>query len=139
MKDLTLADLEAWSPTIEAVELPEMGGRMYVRQITADAYFEMTQTIAAGRQQNGEDSLAEVPWAYTLLAYAICDAKGQRLFGSVEQVMALSMPASVGQRLFAAASRLNRMTEDDALAEQSAEGNGASASSATPTGGSPTA
>lgn len=91
----------------EPVEVPEWGGTIYLRVLTADetlAYQEFTQV-----PENKFRSMQR------LLSYCICDEKGGRLFSDAEMAQLYSKNANVLTRLHKLAVKMN--AAEDAVAD----------------------
>ena len=88
------------------VEVPEWGGTVYVRQITAAERDQWEARIVAegARPQNVRAGL---------LVYALADAEGKRLFADEDVTRLGRKSAKVLDRLFDVARRVNALGEED--------------------------
>lgn len=114
--------------TAEEIHVPEWGGMIRLRSMTSKALDDMHVLFMRAREgevgtatQNGHS--ARAPDAYRdlrvrLLAHCLCDANGQLLFDDEEGLEILrEKSAAVIERLFDAAMRLNKLT-DEAVKEE---------------------
>jgi hypothetical protein len=99
-------------PAVESVDVPEWGGPVYVRAITCrekDAYEESRSK--RGRDGKPVPNLANLRARFASLV--ICDGRGERLFSDDDAGQLGDLPVKGMERVIAAASRLNGMTEED--------------------------
>jgi tartrate dehydratase beta subunit/fumarate hydratase class I family protein len=98
--------------TQETVEVPEWGGSVYVRGMTGterDA-FEQKILVQKGKKREANMDMFRAK----LIAYSVCDEKGELLFAE-EDIEALGKKsASALQRIFDVAMRLSGLSPDDA-------------------------
>lgn len=132
-KELTLAELTAADATrvVEAVEVPEWGGRVFVREL--DAYDRDKLDGSLYREGQERPELAD--YRVRLVAAALCTADGTPYFkaGDPKAVHVLSRKSAAPiRRVYDAAARLNRVRKEDAE-----EGKGDSGGA--PDAGSPSA
>ena len=85
---------------VQAVPVPELNGRVHVREMTVGERDEYEARVVDARQENRPSGLVRA----ALLVRVLCDADGQCLFAA-DQTEALG--ARVGDRLFEVACRLN--------------------------------
>lgn len=85
--------------TPRAVEVPEMGGTVYVRPVPIEAIVRLSKAGAA---------------SYLLLIDALCDEKGNRLLTAEDGDALGQMPAGVIARLITQAEEASGMTGDAA-------------------------
>lgn len=130
-KTLTAADiLGADDRRIEVVDVPEWGGRVYVRSMMGD---ERDAFDAAGVNESGDGDRDAYLANYRarLVSATCCDETGKLLF-TPHQVAAVGRKNSAAlNRVVRAAQRLNGMTRE-AVAEEK------KSSEAAPSEGSPT-
>lgn len=112
---LTVADLLAAKPRVEPVDLPALGGRVYVREWTAADADGFAADLMA--MTEAKRKLAFRP---EVLRRSVCDADGMLLFGPDDLDKLAALPASATKTLFEAADRINRVTGD---AQDAAKGN----------------
>lgn len=128
MKDLTGLDvLNANDVEIQPVDVPEWGGRVYVRTMSADARGEWEDLVFDDAGKPKKDHFRA-----NLVVVTCCDAAGTLLFRP-DQAAALSAKATGPiERLYDAAAKLNKIRKQDVDAEKKD-------SPAGPGGGSPSA
>jgi len=113
LDDFLSADTDA-SRKLVSVEVPELGGRVFVREMTAaerDAY-DATLFDADGKPVREN-------WRARMVAMTACDEQGQLLFSPQHAELLGRKSAAVIARIYREAARLNRLTE-----EAAAEGKG---------------
>lgn len=105
-------------PPVEAVDCPALGGRVCVRGLTckeADAY------QASNMRFDSKGRVVQQPNARgRLLALALCDERGKRLFTDDDAGMLGDIPAAAVQPALDRARALNGMADD---AVEEAKGN----------------
>lgn len=111
---LTAAAIEAARDfTVEPVTVPEWGGKVFIRTLTADQRDEFVTRFIdqeSGRIQPGVRSVTA-----TLLAMTVCDEAGKLLFEDQErgrQVFAVKS-AKATDEVFGKSSELNALRADD--------------------------
>lgn len=101
------AILKADDITRERVDVPEWGGSVYVRGLTARQ---------KDRIELGHMNKEIKDYRATVAAYSICDDKGNALF-SVHDIAKLADKSGAAlERVFETAMRLSRITETDVAA-----------------------
>jgi hypothetical protein len=126
VQDLTFEQIEsADDREITPVDVPEWGGRVYVRVLGADDLVDYFDRCRKPDSDEYDDKKLKTE----LLARAVCDAAGSRLFADASKVKTSNW--GVVSRLYKAASKVNKLH-----AEEAAEKKG---SSETPASASPTA
>ena len=97
--------LEGPTLPVQAVPVPELNGRVHVREMTVGERDEYEARVVDARQ--GEDKPSGLVRA-ALLVRVLCDADGQCLFAADQtEQLAKTLGARVGDRLFEVACRLN--------------------------------
>lgn len=95
----------------ELVSVPEWGGDVYVRSLTAAErdQFEASLIVQRGKQQeiNLKNARAK------LAVLAICDEQGQRLFSDADLAEMGKKSAGALQRVWIVAQRLSGITDED--------------------------
>jgi len=87
------------------VDIPEMGGIVYLRQLTISEFKNV---------EGAADDMAR------LLSYVIIDESGQRIYTTEGDIANLGeMPASIAQRLLTASNKLNGFGQTDQIAKNS--------------------
>lgn len=95
----------------ELVELPELGGAVYVREL---AGWERDAFEASLMQQVGNTYVMKLKNARArLAALSICDENGKRLFSEKDAQELGKISAAALDRIFEAASRLSRIGEEE--------------------------
>ena len=90
---------------VQAVPVPELNGRVHVREMTVGERDEYEARVVDARQ--GEDEPSGLVRA-ALLVRVLCNADGQCLFAADQtEQLAETLGARVGDRLFEVACRLN--------------------------------
>lgn len=121
-KELTAQDiLESDDRVLEKIEVPQWGGTVWIRSLTAsqrDALLQSTVDKATGNISRFTNIRART------VALAVCDSKGQRLF-SDGQVEALGRKnSSAIEKVFQAIQKLNGLTPEE-VEEMSGNSDGA--------------
>lgn len=103
--------LSANDITKELIPVPEWGGEVYVKALSAgerDGY-ESSMIHFNGKKQsvNMENARAK------LAALSICDENGARLFTDMDVQDLTKKSAAALQRVFEVAQRLSKITDDD--------------------------
>lgn len=95
----------------ELVELPELGGAVYVREL---AGWERDAYEASLMQQVGNTYVMKLKNARArLAALSICDENGNRLFSERDVQELGKISAAALDRIFDAASKLSRIGEEE--------------------------
>lgn len=96
-------------PPIEAVHVPEWGGQVFVRPLTATERDQFERRVLQFKNgAKGSQNLRSV-----LVAMAACDADGQRLFTDEDAVKLGAKCAAAMDRVYEVASRLSGLTGAD--------------------------
>lgn len=112
MQKLTKDDLlRAWTPTIQAVEVPELGADavVYVRQFSAADRGKLEILGTKFKEGKAYDQVPRV--RLLTVALALCDESGTRLFKDEECDQIGSMPAGVVDRIFEKAAEINGLSK----------------------------
>lgn len=136
MKDLCREDvLNADDAQVTPVEVPEWGGRIYVRAMPGNER-DAFELESARLRKNGEDALAGMAGIRArLVARAACDSKGAKLF-TLEDVARLGLKNGQAlDRVFDAARALNGMGTEEVA--DAGKASATSAPSGEPGSGSP--
>jgi hypothetical protein len=107
-KKLTAADFldGAAKPAIEPVDCPELGGVVYVRELSAVEADEM-EAEAYRLQQDGGSPLAN--FKARLVVRAACDSEGNRLFADSDAGKLGTVGKRIVTRIYRRAAALNGM------------------------------
>ena len=109
VKDLTAAEIFAAADSKPLpVDVPEWGGRVYVRVFNLDDRAEWH--ALAGEA----DEVTRADMAVNLVAVAACDANGVRMFSADDRPLLRGKAGSAIERIALAAARLNRLTDSAA-------------------------
>lgn len=108
MLALTKADiLGSCDRKIETVDVPEWGGTVFVRSLSAG------ERDAMDRQFTGKTGRVEVS-RHGMAAYVMCDESGAPLFTTPEEIAALSeKSAQVIERIVEAGLRLSKIGQGE--------------------------
>lgn len=101
--------LAAQDRKTKTVDVPEWGGQVFVRSLTASERDTYEVGVAEDRKQRQDNPLHKVNMRARLAALTVCDEKGQRLFADIDAVELAKKNASVVDRIFDAAIELNAM------------------------------
>lgn len=116
---------------IQPVEFPDRGLTLYVRNITSTQY-GIYESMATSLGEDGKVNLERRNQREKLLVFALCDEKGERLYGDDEVLELGAIDAEIMNVCFERAATLNHLTK----AAKEAAKNG---SAPGPVGDSPTA
>lgn len=95
----------------KCVQLPELGGAVIVRELSA---LERGQYEAYFRSRSGETHLQRLARArHKLIVMTVIDENGHRLFSDDDLKALDSLPASVAERITQAAQELSAVSDDD--------------------------
>lgn len=102
--------LNAVDSKLEKVDVPEWGGEVYLRTLTGTERdrFEASCLVGGKFGPQGMQNIRA-----RLMVLCICDAEGKRLFDDKDAIELGAKSAAVLDRLFAAAQRLNGLSEQD--------------------------
>lgn len=105
--------LKAKDLVLERVEMPEWGGAVYVRSISAKERGQVEAAAARFKESRGRDDSFVKTFTVRLAAMAICDENGERLFsdGEISQ-LAQKNAAAIG-RISEIAQRLSGLDKAD--------------------------
>jgi hypothetical protein len=96
---------------IEAVDVPEWGGTVYVRTISGRERDDFEESMLTGKGKNRQVNTRNI--RAKLCALCLCDVNGVPLFGN-EDVDALGQKSAAAlDRLFTVATRLNGISKED--------------------------
>jgi hypothetical protein len=131
LKTLTADDFFALpdltkAPRVEPVPVPELGGTVYVRELSSAERDALEASLAT------DDNKAPVNPRAKWVAATCCDAAGKLLFIPTQVVALGARSAVVVQRIFQATRKLNPVVGDAVEAEKKGSESG-------PSGGSPSA
>jgi hypothetical protein len=93
---------------VEEIKVPEWGGTVFVREITAS---ERDAFEASSLDKKGGAKMVNIRARLAVLT--LSDSEGKRLFGDADVAALGELPASAMDRIFEAAMRVNRLTKSD--------------------------
>ncbi len=99
----------------ESVHIPEWGGDVFVREITAGEY-DVIQLAIYDAGKRGSNREFRARWVSAFL----CDESGARLFSDGEIATIANMGAKAIDRIYEAGQKFNKLDEADEL-EKNAE------------------
>jgi hypothetical protein len=114
---LALPDLRQ-APRVEPVDLPELNGRVWVRELSSAERDRLDGSLVADEGQVPENVRAK--W----VAACACDAAGKPLFLPTQVAALGARSAAVVERLFRAARALNPRVEDEVAAAKKGSAGG---------------
>lgn len=92
----------------EAVDVPEWGGSVWVREMAAGERDQWEGTMVSRQGMERFKNLRAL-----VVCLTVCDEDGKRLFADNEIDQVGKLPVSGIDRVFEAASKLNRLTKQD--------------------------
>lgn len=96
---------------IETIDVPEWGGQVGVRTISAKERDKWQDAMMEGKGKNRKMNLDNA--TASLCALCICDANGTPLFNRSDIEVLSAKSASAMNRIFTVAARLNGISEED--------------------------
>lgn len=107
--------LAAIDMKIEAVDVPEWGGTVYIRNLTGKARekFERSRYRMVGKGLEKEVEIIHENTRASLLAATICTSDGTLLFSAADVEALSDKNGAVLDRLFDVAQRLSAMRKED--------------------------
>lgn len=105
--------LQARDQVVERVEVPEWGGAVYVRSITAAERGEIEAAAARFKETRGRDTDFARQFTVKFAAMALCDENGKRLFENGDVSELAKKNSLVIARIAQAAQRLSGFTKED--------------------------
>lgn len=110
-------------PTVTKLEVPEWGGHVYLREMTALERDRFETQLASER--DGKPSAMRASATARLVGLCVCDEKGDRLFPAPADLEALGkMPVLGMQRVLRAIIRANGFEKGDVDELEADFGNG---------------
>lgn len=104
--------LRARDVKIEQVDVPEWGGSVYVRSITAAERGQIEEAAAKFKESKGKDSFART-FTVRFASMAICDENGNRLFDDKDIALLQQKNAAAIARIAEVAQRLSGFSAQD--------------------------
>lgn len=104
--------LQAKDVKIEQVDVPEWGGVVYVRSISALERGLIEEAAAKFKESKGKDAFART-FTVKFASLAICDEDGNRLFDDKDMTLLQAKNAAAVARVAEAAQRLSGFTKQD--------------------------
>lgn len=100
--------LSTGSVKVEKISVPEWGGDVFIRVMESA---ERDAFEAASLERKGASKMANI--RARLAAIVLCDESGKRLFADADAPALGKKLASALDRVFEAASKLNRLSKED--------------------------
>jgi len=97
---------------VEAVHVPEWGGTVYVRSISAAERGLIEEAAAKFKESKGKDSFART-FTVKFASLALCDKDGERLFDDKDLSLLQQKNAAAISRIAEAAQRLSGFSKED--------------------------
>lgn len=105
--------LQVKDAVIERVSVPEWGGDVYIRSITAAERGLIEAAAATYKESKGKDASFARTFTVKMLAMGLCDEEGKRLFSDDEVSQLAQKNAKVVSRLAEVAQRLSGFAKED--------------------------
>lgn len=106
------AILQAKDVKIEQVDVPEWGGTVHVRSISAAERGLIEEAAAKFKESKGKDSFART-FTVKFASLALCDADGERLFDDKDMAQLAQKNAAAISRIAETAQRLSGFSKED--------------------------
>jgi hypothetical protein len=115
--------LAARDQVVERLEVPEWGGAVYIRSISAKERGVIEAAAARWKESKGRDDSFVKTFTLHMAGMALCDADGNRLFSDQEIAQLADRNAAAIAHVAEAAQRLAGLTKEDiqALEKNSGE------------------
>ena len=107
------AVLQAQDVVKEQIEVPEWGGSVLVRSITAAERGQIEAAAARFKENKGKDDSFARNFTVKFAAMSMCDEKGERLFKDEDLAALAQKNSAVIARIAEAAQRLSGFTSAD--------------------------
>ena len=104
--------LQARDVKIEKVEVPEWGGTVFVRSLSAAERGLIEEAAAKFKESKGKDSFARM-FTVKFASLTICDEEGNRLFDDKDLAALQQKNAAAVARVAEAAQKLSGFTKED--------------------------
>lgn len=105
--------LQAKDMVIERVDVPEWGGAVCVRSISAAERGLIEEEAARYKETKGKGSSFARTFTVKMASMAICDEKGERLFDEKDIALLQTKNAAVVSRIAEAAQKLSGFSKTD--------------------------
>ena len=105
--------LEAQDIQREEVEVPEWGGTVYVKALTADERDKLESAMVEWGRDGKPRSMKIEGFRLRLAAMSICDEDGGRLFGDNEVTKLGKKSSAALERVLRVAERLSSITQSE--------------------------
>lgn len=100
--------LNATKDSLKRVEIPELGGAVYVRSVRGNEWMEFRDAVV-----NRQGEVIENTMMARLVALTICDAGGKRLFANDDWELVNNLPLPRLMRVFRVAMKFNNLDIED--------------------------
>lgn len=107
------AILQAKDMRIERVNVPEWGGEVCLKSITAAERGQIEAAAARFRESRGKDETFARTFTLKIVSMALCDENGNRLFDEGDFAELAKKNAAVIARLAETAQRLSGFAKED--------------------------
>jgi len=105
--------LQARDVVIEAIEVPEWGGTVYVRSISAAERGLVEEGAAKFKENKGKNDSFARTFTVKMASMAMCDESGKRLFEEKDVIALQQKNAAVISRIAEVAQRLSGFSKQD--------------------------
>lgn len=105
--------LQARDVITEKLEVPEWGGAIYVRSISAAERGLIEEGAARFKESKGKNDTFARTFTVKMVSMAVCDEHGQRLFDDKDIVLLQQKNAAVISRIAEVAQRLSGFSKQD--------------------------
>lgn len=105
--------LQARDVVTEALEVPEWGGAIYVRSISAAERGLIEEGAARFKESKGKNDTFARTFTVKMVSMAVCDENGQRLFEDKDIALLQQKNAAVISRIAEVAQRLSGFSKQD--------------------------
>ena len=111
MEDLTKEQiLQKQDLLIESVDVPEWGGRIYVRSLSGTEREEY-EKICSDRSRSKNFDMRGL--RVKLIVLSVCDKDGKRIFGESDEAKLNKKSAAVIEKVFNAAKKASGLSDQD--------------------------
>lgn len=105
--------LQARDVVKEMLEVPEWGGAIYVRSISAAERGLIEEGAAKFKESKGKNDTFARTFTVKMVSMAVCDENGQRLFEDKDIALLQQKNAAVISRIAEVAQRLSGFSKQD--------------------------
>lgn len=105
--------LQAKDVSTEMLEVPEWGGTIYVRSISAAERGLIEEGAARFKESKGKNDTFARTFTVKMVSMSVCDENGQRLFEDKDIALLQQKNAAVISRIAEVAQRLSGFSKQD--------------------------